>query len=46
MKGLVDEANFNSKLAEQRSDRNEQYSRLRNLKIIFVPEEPEKNKRE
>ena len=38
MKGLVDEVNFNANLAEQRSDRNEQYSRLWNLKILFIPE--------
>ena len=40
MKGLVDEANFNAKLAEQRIDRNEQYSRLWNLKILFISEKP------
>ena len=40
MKGLVDEVNFNANLAEQRSDRNEQYSRLWNLKIFFIAEKP------
>ena len=40
MKGLVDEASFNAKLAEQHSDRNEQYSRLWNLKLLFIPEKP------
>ena len=40
MKGRVDEANFNAKLAEQRSDRNEQYSRLWNVKLLFIPEKP------
>ena len=40
MKGRVDEANFNAKLTEQRSDRNEQYSRLWNVKLLFIPEKP------
>ena len=40
MKGRVDEANFNAKLAEQRSDRNEQNSRLWNVKLLFIPEKP------
>ena len=41
MKGLIDEANFNPRLAaEQRSDRNEQYSQLWNLKLLsFHPRE-------
>ena len=38
LKGLVDEANFNARLAEQGSDRNEQYSRLWDLKLLFIPE--------
>ena len=38
MKSQVEEAKFNAKLAEQRSNQNEQYSRLWNLKILFIPE--------
>ena len=38
MKGLVDEANFYARLAGQRSDRNEHYSRLWDLKLLFIPE--------
>ena len=41
MKGLIDGANFNARLAaQQRNDRNEQYSRLWNLKLLFIPEKP------
>ena len=36
------EGGGHAKLAEQRSDRNAQYSRLWNLKILFVPEKPGK----
>ena len=38
MKSQVEEAKFNAKLAEQRSNQNEQYSGLWNLKILFIPE--------
>ena len=38
MKSQVEEAKFDAKLAEQRSNQNEQYSRLWNLKILFNPE--------
>ena len=38
MKSRVEEAKFKAKLAEQRSNQNEQYSRLWNLKILFNPE--------
>ena len=38
MKGQVEEAKFNAKLAEQHSNQNEQYSRPWNLKILFIPE--------
>ena len=38
MKVLVDEANFYARLAGQRSDRNEHYSRLWDLKLLFIPE--------
>ena len=38
MKSQVEEAKFNAKLAEQRSNHNEQYSILWNLKILFIPE--------
>ena len=38
MKSQVEEAKFNAKLAEQCSNQNEQYSRLWNLKILFIPE--------
>ena len=38
MKSQVEEAKFNAKLAQQRSNQNEQYSRLWNLKILFIRE--------
>ena len=38
IKSQVEEVKFNAKLAEQCSNQNEQYSRLWNLKILFIPE--------
>lgn len=38
MQHQIDEATFNSKLAAERADRNEQYSRRNNIKILFVEE--------
>ena len=52
-KGAGRRGKLNAKLAEQRSERNEQYSPLWNLKILFilenpgpVPETPEQSKQE
>ena len=52
MKTKLQEAQFNAKLAKDHSDRTEQYTRLWNLKILYVPEKegqevetPEESKR-
>ena len=38
MKTQVQEAVFNAKLAEERSERSEQYSQRNNVKLLFVEE--------
>ena len=38
MQTQIKEAMFNAKLAADRADRNEQYSRRNNVKLLYVPE--------
>ena len=38
MQTQIKEAMFNAKLAAERADRNEQYSRRNNVKLLYVPE--------
>ena len=38
LKAQVQEAVFNAKLAEERSERNKQYSRRNNIKVLFIKE--------
>jgi len=38
MQTQIKEAVFNAKLAANRADRNEQYSRRNNVKLLYVPE--------